>query len=62
MTLIDYAIKLAGGQVKLGEITGFSQQTVSYWKRVNRVSPIAAVAIEKTIGISKALLRPDIFE
>ena len=62
MTFIEYAITIAGGQVKLGEMTGFSQQTVSYWKRMDRVSPVAAVAIEKATGISRVVLRPDIFE
>ena len=48
----------AGGVVALSHALGLSRGAVSQWSRVplNRVK-----SVEKITGISKAILRPDVF-
>lgn len=62
--LIKRAISLLGSQQKLAELTGLSQQGVSYLlNQAPRVTAEVAVAIERATSgqIRKADLRPDIF-
>ncbi|WP_442867751.1 transcriptional regulator [Caulobacter sp. NIBR2454] len=61
--LLDAAISIVGSQGKLGRATGFSQNAIWHARRVGRVSPELALAIDRaTAGVvSRAGLRPDIF-
>lgn len=63
--LIERAITICGGQVRLAEKAGVKQQTIS--KILNRQQGISAEVASKihiaTKGaVSRAQLRPDLFE
>ena len=53
------AIAGAGGVAKLARLLGLSQPTVSIWKRV---PPHRVIEIEKQIGVSRRVLRPDLYD
>jgi DNA-binding transcriptional regulator YdaS (Cro superfamily) len=56
------ALHRAGSQTVLAEILGKKQPAIS--KRLNgscRAEPDEAIAIERELGVSRQLLRPDIF-
>lgn len=60
-TPIETAIKIAGSTRELSRQIGVSQATVMYYKR-NAPTPAKAIEIEKVTGVSRKLLRPDIFQ
>ena len=55
------AIKIAGSQSALANAIGSQQQNISYWLKKGRPPAEAVLAIEKSTGISRARLRPDLF-
>lgn len=56
------AIDLAGGQAKFGRMVGLTQQRVWYYLSKGRPLPAEYVLLaEKGTGISRDLLRPDIY-
>jgi DNA-binding transcriptional regulator YdaS (Cro superfamily) len=55
---LQEAIRIAGGQSALGRQLGVTQQAVFQWKQA---PPQHVIIIEDLTGISRDLLRPDIF-
>lgn len=56
------AVAKAGGQTKFGRAIGVSQQRVWNWLSQERVLPADYVlAAERATGVSRHLLRPDIY-
>ena len=53
------AIARAGGVGALARLLGLSQPTVSCWKRV---PPHRVIEIETSTGISRRILRPDLYD
>lgn len=59
---LEKAIDAAGSQLKLATILGVSQQVISYWVKTGRVLTAEhALIVERNTGVSKHVLRPDIF-
>ena len=61
---IAKAIEIAGSQVRLGELSGLSQQFISKLATGQRaVTAETAMAIDKATngGVSKSILRPDLW-
>lgn len=63
---LDLAIDKADGQTALAEkltAMGFKtdQGNISYWVKTGRVPPNRVMAIEAITGVSRELLRPDVF-
>lgn len=55
------AIKRAGGQSRLADRFGVSRQAVQEWLKHGRVPADKVLAVEELSGISRHLLRPDVF-
>jgi DNA-binding transcriptional regulator YdaS (Cro superfamily) len=53
------AIEAAGGVGRLARMLGLSQPTVSIWKRV---PPHRVIEVERLTGLSRRVLRPDLFD
>lgn len=53
------AIARAGGIARLARLLGISQPTVSVWKRV---PPHRVIQVEALTGISRRVLRPDLYD
>ncbi|AWH46047.1 hypothetical protein C1924_15190 [Stenotrophomonas sp. ESTM1D_MKCIP4_1] len=54
--------KTQGGQVALARILGVSPQQLNQWVKASRPVPAKhALAIERVTGVSRHLLRPDVF-
>lgn len=61
-TALLLAIETAGGQVPLARICGCSKQNINAQVRRKRgLPPRFAVKVEKALGLSRHLTRPDIF-
>lgn len=62
--LIEEAIRLAGSEAKLGEATGYSQHAIWKAKKLGRVTPQMAAAIDRALNrrVPKERLRPDVFD
>ncbi|MBK1719194.1 YdaS family helix-turn-helix protein [Thiocystis violacea] len=60
---LERAIQVAGSQAALGRLIGVSSQRVWWWlnKCDGRVTPELCQAIERTTGITRHELRPDVF-
>lgn len=59
---LQLAIDQSGGQAALARACGVSQAAVWKWvQSAKRVSPIHAIAVERATGVSRHLLRPDIY-
>jgi DNA-binding transcriptional regulator YdaS (Cro superfamily) len=56
---LTQAIKIAGGYRALARAIGTSHQTISKWRR--RVPAERVLAVERATGISRRLLRPDVY-
>ena len=55
------AIDRAGGQTRLATAIGKSQGHISVWLKRGRCAPDAVLAIESATGVSRHVLRPDVF-
>src|ERR1700741_3983118 len=55
---LDEAIRVAGGIGALARKIGISQPSVSNW---SRVPAERVVSVEAATGVSRALLRPDLY-
>jgi DNA-binding transcriptional regulator YdaS (Cro superfamily) len=55
---LERALKAAGGTVALARALGLSHQALGRW---NRVPPLRVIAVERVTGISREVLRPDIY-
>ena len=53
------AITAAGSITSLARGLGLSQPTVSVWKRV---PPHHVIAVERLTGVSRRVLRPDLYD
>ena len=61
-TALQKAIEIAGGQKPLADKIGTTQSMVWYWLRAKRgLPPERALQVEGVTGVSRHLLRPDIF-
>lgn len=56
---LTMAIARAGGVGALARLLGLAQPTVSCWKRV---PPHRVIEIEASTGISRRILRPDLYD
>lgn len=55
---LQQAIEIAGGQSAIARALGIKQPSVSTWE----LCPVSRVlAVEKLTGVSRELLRPDIY-
>lgn len=61
---LDKAISVVGSQQELAKKlgNGYSQQNISYWRRVERIPAEHAVMLERVTGVSKSLLCPAVFQ
>lgn len=61
MDALTNAIAAAGGVARLAQNLGIAQNVVSNWKARGQAPASRCVAIEKTTGVSRHDLRPDVF-
>jgi DNA-binding transcriptional regulator YdaS (Cro superfamily) len=61
MNVIDRAAEVVGSRTKLAKIMGVSQSCITQWDRRKRIPAARVIEIEKITGISRHVLRPDIF-
>lgn len=61
---LDQAISVIGSQQELAKKLGdgYSQQKISYWRKVGRIPAEHAVLLERVTGVSKRLLCPVVFQ
>lgn len=57
----ENAVKLVGGQSALARLCGKSQATVWKWVKNNRLPAEYVLKVEAATGVSRHLLRPDIY-
>lgn len=55
---LDHAIRAAGGVSELARRIGISQPSISNW---NRIPAERVTAVEAATGVTRALLRPDLY-
>lgn len=55
------AVDMKGGQKPLASAIGYSQPSVWRWLNGTPVPAEAAIAIEKSTGVGKGEIRPDLF-
>lgn len=55
---LEHAVMAAGGFTALGRKLGISGEAIMQW---NMVPPRRVLEVEKATGISRFLLRPDIY-
>ena len=55
---LDHAIRAAGGVSELARRIGISQPSISNW---NRIPAERVTAVETATGVTRALLRPDLY-
>lgn len=60
-TALERAIAHKGSQGLLAKAIGYSQPSVWRWLNGTPVPAEAAIAIEKSTGVPKAEIRPDLF-
>lgn len=58
MTPLDRAIKAVGSSKELARRIGVTPQAVSQWKAV---PPSRVLAVERASGVSRTVLRPDLY-
>lgn len=59
--LYNYFKNNHGAQIRLSEYLGLSRAAVNRWKLNGRVPAEHVLGIEKFTGISRHILRPDVF-
>lgn len=61
---LNELILLAGGQAKLADMLGVSQQNVHNWKKAGQISKVGAILVYKSVLLSQWFdpqeLRPDL--
>lgn len=60
-TALIHAVDVLGGQTAAAKKLGVTQQAVQYWIKQGRVPPLRVLALESASGVSRKLLRPDIY-
>lgn len=55
---LELAKKTAGSNKALAYLIGVSPQALSQW---DEVPPLRVIAVEKATGVSRSLLRPDLY-
>ena len=58
---VRIAIEAAGGQVSLAVRVGVRQQSISDWLKRARVPAERVLAVERATGVSRHVLRPDLY-
>lgn len=61
MSTLTQAVEVAGGVGKLAAAIGVAQNVVSNWRKRGKVPAEHVLAIEAATGVSRHLLRPDVF-
>ena len=61
MKALHRAIKTAGSMRELGLLIGCTTGQISMWKHRGNVPPQYVLLIEKATGVSRHLLRPDLY-
>lgn len=61
MNTLTQAVEAAGGVGKLAASIGVAQNVVSNWRKRGKVPAEHVLAIEAATGVSRHLLRPDVF-
>jgi len=61
MSTLSQAVEAAGGVGKLAASIGVAQNVVSNWRKRGKVPAEHVLAIEAATGVSRHLLRPDVF-
>jgi DNA-binding transcriptional regulator YdaS (Cro superfamily) len=61
MSAIQSAVAAVGGQTALAKIILVSPQAVNQWVARGSVSHTKVLAVEKASGVSRNLLRPDLY-
>ena len=61
MKALHRAIKTAGSMRELGLLIGCTTGQISMWKHRGNVPPQYVLPIEKATGVSRHLLRPDLY-
>lgn len=61
MNTLSQAVEVAGGVGKLAASIGVAQNVVSNWRKRGKVPAEHVLAIEAATGVSRHLLRPDVF-
>jgi len=62
-SLVEKAIKKAGGAAALAKRLGISEQAFTYWKRKGRIPSDRVIGVEKATGgqVTRQQLRPDLY-
>lgn len=55
------ACESVGGEAKLAELIGKTRSHISTWKFRGMIPPEQAIPIERVSGISRSVLRPDLY-
>ena len=62
MSIVDQAIKAAGGAAELAKACNLSRTSVLFWRRLKKGIPSHHVlAVEEKTGIPREQLRPDLY-
>jgi len=62
MSIVDDAIKAAGGAAELAKACALSRPAVLFWRRLKGIPARHVPAVERVTGIPREQLRPDLFE
>ncbi|MES0207897.1 helix-turn-helix domain-containing protein [Mesorhizobium sp. M0028] len=58
---LSAACDMVGGVTKLAEKIGKTRAHISTWKQRGMIPPDMAIPIEKASGVSRSVLRPDLY-
>jgi DNA-binding transcriptional regulator YdaS (Cro superfamily) len=60
---LELAVEKAGGQTALARKIGTSQELIHFWlnRALKGVAPEYVLKIERVTGVSRHLLRPDVY-
>lgn len=58
---LSAACDAVGGVAKLAELIGKTHAHVSTWKQRGMIPPEMAIPIERASGVSRQILRPDLY-
>lgn len=60
-TAIEQAIRAAGSQSGLARTLGIKPQAVQKWAATGRIPSERVIEVERATGVSRQLLRPDLY-